>query len=120
MENTLSTAERHKTKKMGRTYAYFNGAHVIGNFNKLLRKKPKGWIENGYKIIVPFDFKWRERIGKVECDCKEVEEHFMPWYGTSWYHSPECAILKHLEAHPGIANLVQYYDYDFRLIATTE
>lgn len=105
---------------MSRTSTYFNGAHIIGNFNKLNRKKPRGWFEHGYKIIVPFDFKWREKIGKVECTCTECEEHFMPWYGTSWYHSQECALMKYIESRPQILNLWQFQDRDMRLIASTE
>lgn len=98
----------------------FNGAIVLGNFAKITKRKPKNWVDKDYKVIVPYDFKWRHKIGKVECDCKTCIEHYMPYYGCSWYHMDDCAILKHLEKHPGIYNLSQYYDWDFKLIASTE
>lgn len=97
-----------------------NGALVLGNFAKVTKRKPKNWMENGYKIVVPYDFKWRSKIGKVECDCKVCEEHFMPWYGTSWFHSKECAYIKHFQRYPGILNLNNFYDFDYIMIATTE
>lgn len=100
--------------------AYFNGIHISGNFNKLTKRKPKNWIENGYKIIVPFKFEWRHKIGKVECDCVECEEHFEPWYGISWYHSKECALIKYINSRPQICNLNQYYGRDLSLIAQTD
>ena len=100
--------------------AYFNGIHISGNFNKLSKRKPKNWIDNGYKIIVPFDFKWRHKIGKVECDCKVCEEHYQPWYGVSWFHSKDCALMKYIDSRPQICNLMQYYGQDLSLIAQTE
>ena len=99
---------------------YFNGIHISGNFNKLSKRKPKNWIDNGYKIIVPFDFKWRHKIGKVECDCKVCEEHYQPWYGVSWFHSKDCALMKYIDSRPQICNLTQYYGQDLSLIAQTE
>lgn len=97
----------------------YNGAIVLGNFNKLSKRKPKNWIETGYKIIVPYKFKWREKIGGVECDCKFCEEHFMPYYGTTWYHTNDCALMKLIDKRPQILNLWQY-QRDLRIIATTE
>ena len=94
--------------------------HLIGNFNKVTKRKPKNWINNGYKIIVPYDFKWRHKVGKVECTCVTCEEHYQPWYGTSWHHSKDCAMIKHIEKNKGIFNLKQYYDWDYKLIAQTE
>lgn len=96
------------------------GIHVSGNFNPLTEAKPENWIDTGYKIIVPFEFKWRHKVGKVECDCTECEEHFQPWYGYSWYHSKECALIKHLKKHPQICNLYQFAGRDFDLIAQTD
>lgn len=92
---------------------------ICGNFAKLTRRKPKGYNKD-YKIIIPYPFKWREKIGGIECDCTEVEEHFQPWYGFDWYHSPTCAILKRIERHPGIQNLFQFAERDFRHIAASE
>jgi hypothetical protein len=102
------------------TYAYFNGAHIIGNFNKLTKRKPKNWIERGYKIIVPYKFKWRHRIGKVECDCKYCEEHYMPYLGIIWFHSKECALMRYIDARPQIQNLWQFAGRDLRVIAETD
>lgn len=99
---------------------YFNGIHIIGNFNPLTKKRPRGWINKGYKIIVPFDFKWRHKIGKVECDCKVCEEHYQPWYGVSWFHSKDCSLMKYIDSRPQICNLMQYYGKDLSLIAQTE
>jgi hypothetical protein len=101
-------------------HAYFNGVHVLGNFNKLTKRRPKGWMQNGYKIIVPYKFKWREKIGSVECDCKECEEHFAPYYGVEWYHVKECALMKYIDKKPQILNLWQYAGKDMRLIAFVE
>lgn len=99
---------------------FFNGGHISGNFRKLTKRKPKNWINVGYKIIVPFDFKWRHKVGKVECTCKECEEHYQPWYGTSWFHSKDCELIKHIEKRPQILNLNQYWDWDYQMIAQTE
>lgn len=99
---------------------YFNGIHISGNFNKITKRKPKNWIETGYKIVVPYQFKWREKIGKVTCDCTTCEEHYLPWYGTSWYHNDDCALMKYIDSRPQILNLNQYYGKDFRMIGCTE
>lgn len=99
---------------------YYNGIHISGNFNKLSMRKPKNWIERGYKILVPYRFRWREKIGKVECDCKECEEHYQAYYGISWYHSKDCAMMKYVDAHPQILNLNQYRFREIRLIASTD
>lgn len=100
--------------------AYFNGNHINGNFCKLTKRKPKNWIENGYKIIIPFKFQWRHKIGKVECTCTYCEEHFQPWYGLQWFHSSECELMKYIDKRPQILNLIQYYGMDMRLIASTD
>ena len=99
---------------------YYNGIHINGNLNKLSKRKPRNWIETGYKILVPYKFKWREKIGKVECNCTECEEHYQAYYGIDWYHSKECALIKHIEAHPQILNLNQYYARNMNLIASTD
>lgn len=56
----------------------------------------------------PYFFKWREKIGKIECDCKEVLETYMPYYGCTWYHSQECALIKQLKDKPHLKNLWCY------------
>ncbi len=98
---------------------YWNGAHISGNFNKITKRKPKNWVERGYKIIVPYGFKWRDRIGKVECDCSVCEEHYQAYYGVDWFHSKDCALMKYINKRPQILNLRQY-QRDFTLIASTE
>jgi hypothetical protein len=87
--------------------AFGDGIVACGNFVKPTKRRPKNWIDRGYKIVVPYDFKWRDKLGDVECDCKEIEEHYQPWYGFSWYHLDDCAIGKHLKKHPGILNLIE-------------
>lgn len=94
--------------------------HINGNFCKVTKRKPKNWINKGYKIVVPYRFKWRHKIGKVECDCKVCEEHYRPWYGFSWFHSKDCALMKYIGLHPQINNLRQYHDIDLSLIAETD
>lgn len=85
----------------------YGSATILGNFTKARRYKngrPRNWIDRDYKAIVPFDFKWRTKLGKVECDCVEVIEAYM-WYGWNYYHSNECAIMKHYRKYPQMANL---------------
>jgi hypothetical protein len=89
---------------------------ICGNFVKPTKRRPKNWIDRGYKIIVPFNFKWRAKLGKVQCDCTEVWEYYQPWYGYSWFHMPQCAMMRHLDRYPGITNLVEVSS----LIAQTE
>lgn len=86
----------------------------MNNIQKKIKRKPKNWI------VVPFTFKWRHKIGKVECDCKFCEEHYQPWYGVSWFHSKDCALMKYIDSRPQICNLNQYYGQDLSLIAQTE
>ena len=85
-----------------------NGIVICGNFSKLSTKKPKNWWNKDWKILRPYFFKWREKIGKVECDCKEVEEHYQPYYGSTFFHSEECALIKQLEEKPQLKNLWAY------------
>ena len=84
----------------------YDGVTVCGNFTKLSKRKPKNWFDVGYRIMVPFDFKWRAKLGKVECDCMEVEETYQPWYGTSWFHSKQCALMQYYEKYPQRFNFV--------------
>jgi hypothetical protein len=85
---------------------------IIGNFEKPKRYKhgrPKDAFDRDYKAIIPYDFEWRATLGKVTCDCTECIEAYQPYYGFTWYHMPECAILKHYNKHPQMANLGIYY-----------
>ena len=94
------------------------GIVLCGNFAKVTRQKPKNWINNSYKIIVPYKFKWREKIGKVKCTCKNVEEHYQPWYGVTWYHSNDCALMQRIKKSPQLMNLWCYRHLPF--LASTE
>jgi len=99
---------------------YYNGVHISGNFTPLTKLKPKNWIETGYKIIVPYKFKWRHKIGKVECDCKTCEEHFQPYYGIDFFHAKGCAYVEIFMKRPQLLNLIQYSQMDIRLITSTD
>ena len=75
---------------------------ICGNFTKARRYKnmrPKNW-DRDYKAIVLFNFKWRDKKCGIECNCKEVIEAYQPWYGFSYYHSDECAIIQYYKKHP--------------------
>lgn len=89
-----------------------DGIVIHGNFTKLRRYKTKDGRPRDrmrdYKAIVPYFLKWRHKIGKVECDCTELEEHYMPYYGPTWYHMEGCALLKAVEANQRLKNLWQY------------
>lgn len=74
---------------------------------KLVKRKPKDPMK-GYRMLVPYKFDWRERLGKVECDCKLIIECYRPWYGFNWSHHPDCAINRHIERYPGILNIVPW------------
>lgn len=97
-----------------------NGIHLNYNRAKLTKRKPKDWIQNGYKIVVPYEFKWREKIGPAQCDCKHCEENFQPYYGVTWYHRKDCALMKYINLHPQVLNLWQYSERDMTVIATTD
>jgi hypothetical protein len=66
-------------------------------------------IDQGYRMLVPYPpkLKYREKLGKVVCDCTQVIEMYRPWIGLSWSHHPDCAIEKHLRRYPGIYNFVE-------------
>jgi hypothetical protein len=96
-----------------------NGKIIIhGNFERPRRYKngkPKNWIERDWKALIPYPFKWRTKLGEVECDCVEVVEAYQPYYGSTWYHSEECAVMKHYRKYPGMENFM--WDRDVRVIA---
>lgn len=89
---------------------------ICGNFAKLSKKKPKTF-DKEYKCIVEYPFKWRAKLGKVECNCVECEEHFQPYYGWTWFHDKDCAIMNHLKKFPQIESLVSY---DIRVITYSD
>jgi len=99
----------------------YGGLVIMGNFAKLLKERPKNfnWAEDEDKWLRPYFLKWREKIGKVKCDCVEVEEHYMPYYGFTFYHNKDCALMKQLRDKPHLKNLWCYHhlpalpiDYD--------
>lgn len=85
----------------------FRGVHISGNFAKVTKKKPRS-IDRDYKVMVPYFLKWREKIGKVRCNCKELLECYQPWYGKTWYHSDECALMIQIKKKPQLKNLWCY------------
>jgi hypothetical protein len=93
------------------------GITICGNFAKVEKKRPKDWSERDSAWIQPFDFKWRDKLGKVKCDCKKLEWRYAPYYGFSVYHMDDCAIGRHLKKHPGIYNLMEVR---FPLLAQSE
>lgn len=105
-----------------------NGKIIMtGNFEKPRRYKnirPKDWFDRDYKAIIPWDnmFKdWkRPTLGKATCNCKEVIECHQPYYGRTWYHADECAIVKHMEKYPQMLNLPIFYYINPWLIARTD
>ena len=73
--------------------------------SKLTKRRPNNWIDRSYKIMVPFAFTWRVTIGKTTCTCTQVHEHYQPWYGFTWYHSDDCALIRAVKERPGLLNL---------------
>ena len=65
-----------------------------------------------YKVMIPYSEYFNdwphERIGKVTCDCVEVLETYMPYYGRDWYHSDACALMQQMKAKPQLWNLACY------------
>ena len=85
---------------------------VCGNFAEVLPEKPKDFdYQDNAKWLEPFPKDWeRIKIGKTTCDCKQMETHYAPWYGFTWLHSDECALVKRVEAHPQLKNLWCFED----------
>lgn len=85
---------------------------MLGNFTEAKRYNTEDGLpdwddawERDWKAIIPFPFKWRDKLGKVECDCTECVIAHMPYYGYSWYHMDDCAMHKHFARYPQMANL---------------
>lgn len=83
-----------------------NGIHICFG-PPLVTERPLDPLE-GYRLLVPYPFDWRGRLGKAVCDCTQVVEQYRPWIGLDWSHAPECAIEKHVQRYPGIQNFVEY------------
>lgn len=85
---------------------------MIGNFSKISKKRPKNWFDRDYKVMIPYDEKFKDwkrvKIGKLTCDCTEVLETYMPFYGWDWYHSDDCCLIKQLKNKPQLYNLPCY------------
>ena len=86
------------------------GGAICGGIAKLTKRKPKNWFDDGYTIFVKYPFKWRVKIGKVECNCKKVEEHYQPYYGRSWFHTEDCLLMQLVKKRPQLLNLPCYED----------
>lgn len=78
---------------------------VCGNFAKAKRYKKTPSYLHEFKAIIPYPFKWRDKIGKVNCDCVEVVHAYQPYYGSSWYHEDRCAMMQHYKKYPQMQNL---------------
>lgn len=83
----------------------------------MLAERPKNYDE-AFQTMVPYPFKWRTKLGKVECDCVTVREKYEPWYGFTIYHNDECATLKHLRKYPQMENFM--WDRDPHVLAHSE
>ena len=81
---------------------------ICGGRQPITKAKPKNWIDIGYTILTPYFFKWRVKIGKRKCTCKEVLENYQPYYGFTFYHSDDCVLMKHLKENPQLENLPCY------------
>ena len=94
---------------------------MIGNFTKARRYKnerPRDWFDRDYKAIVPYPFKWRTKLGKVECTCKEIIEAYQPYYGFTYSHEDSCAVMQHYRKYPQMSNFL--WDRDVSVIAQSE
>lgn len=94
-----------------------NGMAICGNFSEVLPEKPKDFdYESDAKWMEPYPKAWekqgRIKIGKTTCDCVEIEAHYQPWYGFTWLHSKACALIKRVEANPGLRNLWCFEDVE--------
>ena len=81
---------------------------MVGNFTRPKRYKdgkPKNWMDRDWKAIIPYPFEWRAKLGKVECNCKEVIEAYQPYYGSTFSHSDDCAVMVHFRKHPQMQNI---------------
>lgn len=83
------------------------GIVICGNFAEVLPEEPKNFdYMSDAKWLEPYPKKWeRIKIGKTTCDCKKIETHFQPWYGFTWYHSKDCALIKRVKERPQLRNL---------------
>jgi len=93
---------------------FFEGGIMCGNFAEVLPEKPKDFdYESDAKWLEPYPKEMeRIRIGKTTCDCKQIETHYAPWYGYSWFHVKDCALLKRVKERPQLLNLPAFYNVE--------
>lgn len=93
---------------------FMSGLIICGNFAEVLPEKPKDFdYEDNCKWMEPYPADLdRIKIGKTTCDCKQIETHYAPYYGFTWFHSKECALIKRVEASPGLRNLWCFDDVE--------
>lgn len=91
---------------------------LLGNWEKIRKRRPKNHINEKYRCWRPFKFKWRHKIGDTECSCKKVIESYMPWMGMTWFHEDECALMVKVAKRPQLLNLPCFYNV--RTIAHSE
>lgn len=80
---------------------------MCGNFAERTDKKPKDFdYQSDGKWYEPYP-KELERItiGRTTCDCTRIKTDYAPWYGFTWSHSDECALIKRVKEHPQLRNL---------------
>jgi len=91
-----------------------NGMTICGNFAEVQESKPQNFdYDSDAKWYEPYPKDWeRIKIGKTTCDCKKIETHFAPWYGYTWFHTEECALLKKVKERPQLMNLPAFYNVE--------
>lgn len=89
----------------------FGDVIVHGNFAEVLPEKPKDFnYDQDGKWLEDYPKEWdvRERIGSTICTCKKVEVHYAPYYGSDFYHTEGCNLLRQIKARPSLVNLPSY------------
>lgn len=90
------------------------GVIVHGNFAERTEHKPANFdYESDAKWYEPYPPELeRITIGKTTCDCKRIKTDYAPWYGFTWWHDDDCAIVKRVKERPSLLNLPAFYDYE--------
>lgn len=85
---------------------------ICGNFAEVLPEKPKDFdYDSDAKWLEPYPEKWeRIKIGKTTCTCQKIETHYQPWYGYSWFHTDECALMQRVKDRPSLLNLPAFWN----------
>ena len=93
---------------------HYGNVIVCGNFAEVQPSKPANFdYDSDAKWLEPFPKDWeRIKIGKTTCDCEQIETHYEPWYGFTWFHTEKCAIVRRVKEKPGLLNLPAFYDYE--------